>query len=283
MKCLVLLSALLCSSCADSNKNDSTTRVAAPSSPSIEPEDQSPPEPELRPKAVAPGRFETIQFPAEDGLLITADLYVAHDEDAPFITLFHQAGWSRGEYREIAPKLSAMGFNCMAVDQRSGGRVNKVENATAVQAVATKLPHEFLDALPDMRASLNLVRTRYPQAKRISWGSSYSAGLVLVLAGTEPQLQHATLAFSPGEYFARFGKSKTFVAEAASKIATPVFITSKQDEARKWKAIYEGIESPTKTSFVPTSKGNHGSRALWAQQADSDAYWSAVSGFLKTI
>ena len=34
-----------------------------------------------------------------------ADLYIAHDASAPFILLFHQAGWSRGEYLEIAPKL----------------------------------------------------------------------------------------------------------------------------------------------------------------------------------
>ena len=37
-----------------------------------------------------------------------------------FIVMFHQAGWSRGEYREIAPKLVAKGYRVLAVDQRAG-------------------------------------------------------------------------------------------------------------------------------------------------------------------
>ena len=67
----------------------------------------------------------TIRFDASDGVSITADLYLAHaDLNKPLIVLCHQAGWSRGEYREIAPKLNALGFNCIAIDQRSGGSIN---------------------------------------------------------------------------------------------------------------------------------------------------------------
>ena len=37
-----------------------------------------------------------VEFPSEDGVIITADLYAAHvDPKTPFIVLFHQAGWSR--------------------------------------------------------------------------------------------------------------------------------------------------------------------------------------------
>ena len=48
---------------------------------------------------------ETIEFPSEDQLNLTADVYWADKENKniPFICLFHQAGWSRGEYQEIAP------------------------------------------------------------------------------------------------------------------------------------------------------------------------------------
>ena len=68
---------------------------------------------------------DTIRFPSEDGLMVTADLYIEKNEkDAPFIILYHQAGWSRGEYAQIAPRLNALGFNCLAVDLRSGGKVN---------------------------------------------------------------------------------------------------------------------------------------------------------------
>jgi len=93
----------------------------------------------------------------------------------------------------------------------------------------------------------------------------------------------AVLSFSPGEYFVRFGKSKTFVAEAASKIKMPVFITSAKKEESAWKAIFDAIPSTAKTSFVPSTKGNHGSRALWAKQADAEAYWKATQAFLRSV
>jgi alpha-beta hydrolase superfamily lysophospholipase len=281
---LVLLVALL-SSCADSgNKNEGATQtaMAAPAGEAERAADPVPEEPHTA-KAVARTRIETIQFPAADGLLVTADLFQWHDEDAPFIVLFHQAGWSRGEYKEIAPKLGEMGFNCMAVDQRSGKGVNQVVNETAKLASAKKLGTSYLDALPDMRASLRLVQSRYPDAKRIAWGSSYSSALVLVLAGNEPELIDAVISFSPGEYFSKLGKGKDFVTKAASKIEQPVFITSAKAEHKSWKAIYAAMPSKNKSSFLPETSGNHGSRALWAKQKDAGAYWAAVQIFLKSL
>ena len=38
---------------------------------------------------------ETITFKSDDGLTITADLYLEHETKAPFIILYHQAGYSR--------------------------------------------------------------------------------------------------------------------------------------------------------------------------------------------
>ena len=74
----------------------------------------------LSPTSVA-SSSETVTFPSEDGLLITADIHAPYGNgEAPIIVLFHQAGWSRGEYAEIAPWLNTLGYNCMAVDQRSG-------------------------------------------------------------------------------------------------------------------------------------------------------------------
>ncbi len=54
---------------------------------------------------------KTTTFTAKDGLPITVDLYIPHPNDAPFIVLLHQAGYSRGEYIEIAPKLNKMGLS----------------------------------------------------------------------------------------------------------------------------------------------------------------------------
>ena len=83
---------------------------------------------------IFPAQKDTITFKSKDGVVITADLYMAHNKTAPFILLFHQAGWSRGEYLEIAPRLNEMGFNCMAVDLRSGNEINNVKNMTKVSA-----------------------------------------------------------------------------------------------------------------------------------------------------
>lgn len=248
------------------------------------PADQSgAPAPTPKEPAKKSAAFETIQFDAADGLSITADLYVAQPVDAPFITLFHQAGFSRGEYREIAPKLNSLGFNCMAVDQRSGKGVNGVENETAKRARAQTLDANYLDALPDMEAALHLVRARYPKAKSIAWGSSYSAALVLVLAGEKKDLIDGVLAFSPGEYFARFGKPKNFVRKATGAISVPVFLTAAQNEATELKAIGKAITAPGKQLFVPNTAGNHGSKALWAEKEDSAAYWTTVRTFLATL
>jgi pimeloyl-ACP methyl ester carboxylesterase len=225
------------------------------------------------------GEPRTTSFPSEDGLTVTADLYLASDDArAPFIVLFHQAGASRGEYREIAPRLNALGFNCMAVDQRSGKGMQGVANETARQARKRKRSTTYLDALPDMRAAL-----RHARGVLVAWGSSYSAALVLRIAADHPELADAVLAVSPGEYFGRLGEPPTWIREAAAQIEQPVFITSARDEQRTWAAIFAAIPSPAKTSYVPATPGNHGARALWKRFADSQGYWSAVSAFLQAV
>ncbi len=225
--------------------------------------------------------FETVEFAAADGQEVTADSYVTHsDPKTPFIVLFHQAGWSRGEYREIAPKLGAMGFNCLAVDQRSGGEVNGVTNETTARAKQAGLDTNYPDALPDMLAAIRFAREEHAQGQLLIWGSSYSAALVLKIAGDEPELVDGVLAFAPGEYFARYGKPDAWITASARKIQVPAFITSAKSEKPAWWKIYEAIPSKAKAHFLPETDGNHGSRALWEKFADSADYWEAVASFL---
>ena len=149
--------------------------------------------------------FRTITFESKDGLEITADLYNPHEDiSAPFIVLCHQAGWSRGEYREIAPKLNAMGFNCMAIDQRSGGAVNDVDNETLKKAKEAEKKTTFVDAEQDMIAAVEFAREEFADGKVILWGSSYSSALALLIAGNNEGLVDGVMAFAPGEYFERF-------------------------------------------------------------------------------
>ena len=230
----------------------------------------------------ATNAFSPVEILTDDGLTITADLYAAHaDKTAPFIVLCHQAGWSRGEYREIAPKLNALGFNCLAIDQRSGGAVNDVANQTFAKAKKAKKGVDFPDAEQDMVAALKWVKANHAQGKVVLWGSSYSAALSLRIAGEHADLVDAAMAFSPGEYFSRFGKSGDWIATSAKKIDDPVFITSARNESRAWKAIFESIPVKSKTGFLPKTKGNHGSRALWGEFSDNTAYWVAVKSFLQ--
>jgi dienelactone hydrolase len=235
----------------------------------------------LVPFVVIASGSETVTFNSEDGLLMTADVYAPYKNgEAAVIVLFHQAGWSRGEYGEIAPWLNRLGYNCMAVDQRSGEAVRGVENETALRAKKEDRPTGYISALPDIKAALTYARGHYGKDGVIAWGSSYSAALVLQVAGDSPSLVDGVLAFSPGEYFERAGKTDTWIQDSAQHIAVPVFITSSRSEAEKWAAIFAAIKSGSKTSFIPATDGRHGSRALWKKYPDSDAYRDAVQAFL---
>ena len=142
----------------------------------------------------------TISFKSADDVLITADIYAPHTSNTtPVIVLFHQAGSSRGEYNEIAPGLNKRGFNCIAVDLRSGDYSRGKDNETTMRASKAGLATSYIDALPDIIATLQYANKHYSNSKVIAWGSSYSASLVLKVAGDHPELVDGVLAFSPGE------------------------------------------------------------------------------------
>ncbi len=224
---------------------------------------------------------KAITFITKDSVKVTADLYIEHPEIAPFIVFFHQAGWSRGEYLEIAPKINKLGFNAMAVDQRSGEKINDVLNQTKKEAAKKGKATKYHHAIPDMQASIAYIKKTYPRAKLIIWGSSYSSALVLKLAGDSPKMIDGVLSFSPGEYFGRFGKGDDFISKSAKNIQCPVFITSAKNEVKMWKPIFDVIASSKKHSFTPSKNGHHGSRALWESKEGYREYWTALETFLK--
>ena len=221
---------------------------------------------------------EKITFPSKDGLTVTADLYKSHPSSSPFIVLFHQAGWSRGEYGEIAPKLNEMGFNCLAVDLRSGGGVNGIKNETNAAAKRANKGTDYLDTYQDIEAAIDYTKSNQVQGKILIWGSSYSSSLVLKYAGDNVGDLDGVLSFSPGEYFK--SESKSYVVSSVKNISIPVFVTSSKNEKNSWENIFAAMPSSQKRSFLPKTKGNHGSKALWSKFADSNEYWEAVSSFL---
>ena len=219
---------------------------------------------------------KTVSFKATDGLDITADLYMTPDENAPLILLFHQATYSRGEYIEIAPILNALGFNCLAIDQRSGLGVNGVKNETHKAAKKLKLATKYVNAIPDLIGTYNYANNILKSKQIIVWGSSYSAALAIYLGGLYPNDIKGILSFSPGEYFKIDNQE---IQTYANKINCPVFMTSAKSEQEAWQKIYDNIQSE-KSFYLPKLKGNHGSKALWAEKESHKEYWAAVKTFL---
>jgi len=218
---------------------------------------------------------ETISFFAEDGLKLTADLYKTANDSAPYIILFHRAKFSRGEYRIIAPRLNENGFNCLAIDQRSGNKAREVINQTAAEAKMQGLSHAYTDALPDLRAALLYVKKELGANKIILWGSSYSAALVFLVGSEFPDDVNGVLAFSPGEYFKVADKK---ISNYAKNIKCPVFVTAEKRIRNNARLIYDSIPFSGSSVFLNVNK--HGSELLWPQ---TEPAWEQVLNFLNSF
>lgn len=223
-------------------------------------------------------KSETITFPSVDGLEITADLYLI-DDNAPLIILFHQAHLSRGEYLEIAPRLNELGYNAMAVDTRTGSICNEIINETAKRADEDKIDTTYSDILMDMEASIKYANVELGYDKIITWGSSYSASLVIGWSQNYSDIVRAVIAFSPG-YLEIENES---FKEYARKLTLPVFITGIKYQKNLYLHICNLISSERKVSFVPESCGVQGSPALWEETEGHEEYWEAVINFLDSL
>jgi dienelactone hydrolase len=225
--------------------------------------------------------FEGKQIPflSIDGLEITADLYRVSNHDAPYIILFHQANYSRGSYRTIAPKLNELGYNCLAIDQRSGNKARNVINKTHERAVLAGKQVKYENAIQDVEAAIFYVKDTLKAKKIIIWGSSYSASIVIYMGSKYPASVDGVLSFSPGEYF-KIDERK--IESYAKAITCPVFFTSAKSEKGKWIGIYDNILS-TKKYYLPEQGGFHGSKALWPEKKGNELLWEAVISFLKSI
>jgi pimeloyl-ACP methyl ester carboxylesterase len=221
---------------------------------------------------------EKTTFPSLDSIPITANLYHNND-NLPVIVLCHQAGFNKTEYVKIAETLFNKGYNCLAIDQRSGGHIIEWFNEIMLAAVEKGKPVEYLDAEKDIIAAVDFAAKKY-RKKVILWGSSYSAALALHLAVDYDNIE-AVIAFSPGDYFA---EKKPPLNEKLRGISKPAFITSSKEEAVEITKILEAIPLNNKqVHFIPKSKGAHGSRALWKTDENNEEYWIALNDFLDRL
>jgi dienelactone hydrolase len=219
---------------------------------------------------------KTITFPSLDGITITADLYEI-DSTSPVILLCHQARYSRGEYLETAKRLNKFGFNCLAIDQRSGKECNAVANATAEAAAGKGKPGKYIDAKQDIVAAVEFLYQKYNR-RIILLGSSYSASLALIIAKENEKIG-AAVVFSPGEYL---GEAIP-VGKTIEGLSKPVYATSSLEEADAVTDLMKDVMSSLKVQFIPKGQGIHGSRALWPSNSNNQEYWITLMGFLSKV
>jgi dienelactone hydrolase len=222
------------------------------------------------------GAQKPITFTAKDGLTVTADLYES-SASYPYLVLFHQEGGSRGEYRETASRFMKFGYNCLAVDLRTGHESNFIVNQTALKARELKLATSYMDALPDMQAAIEFA-ANISRKPVVVVGSSFSASLALVLAISNPQIA-AVVAFSPGEYFEKMNQ----VRDTLVHLRIPVWIGGSKDELPYLKELSSKINPQYLTLFTPNAGGKHGSACLWSENPSKDEYWFSLLLFFNQI
>lgn len=226
-----------------------------------------------RPLEARTGVHATVRSKAPDGLDLTADLYEAGDRAKPVLLLFHQAGSSRGEYRKIAPRLVQAGYNCLALDARSGRQWEGVDNETASAAQAEGKETGYLDARQDLERAIGWVRELGFKGPLGIVGSSYSAALALGVGADRPEVD-VVVAFSAGDYLQPRGT----VFEYARKLKKPTLLIAPPNEATHAQAILDATAAEQKSRYVHEG-GMHGARTLYLPPA-TDAVWKQLMDFL---
>lgn len=218
---------------------------------------------------------ELVEFNSLDSLKISALLYQI-DDSSPFLLLCHQARFNKFEYAGIAERLNKMGYNCMAIDQRSGGPIGDKQNLTYLRARKLNKSVDYIDAEPDIKAAILYLSKKF-NSEVILWGSSYSSTLALYLAAEMKEVG-AVLSFSPGNYMA---DKKGSLIDVLSDFKKPMFLTSSKHEAKGVSHLLNKHKlTKDQIQFIPEGNGHHGSRALWINQVGGEEYWLAVGLFL---
>lgn len=220
------------------------------------------------------------QLTTKDDVTVFGDVYLSGDsKSAPVILLFHQGGGdARGEYGDIAPRLTENGFNAIAIDQRSGGDRFHQENRTVAGLGDKKF--SYCDAYGDLEATLAYAKDSGFDGPVIVWGSSYSAALVFKLSVEHAEEIDVALAFSAaaGEPLADC-QLQPYIED----INIPLLALRPQSEfeIESVQLQMAEFEAQGLQTYV-ADPGVHGSSMLNAARvgAPTDATWSVVLKFL---
>ena len=224
---------------------------------------------------------QEISFTVNGPLNIYGNLYHA-DKAQPIILLFHQArSNARGEYGSIIPRLTDAGFNVLAIDQRVGGDTHGSENRTMANIENNE--YGYCDAYPEVEGALQYVIDQGFTGKKIVWGSSYSAALVLQLAAKNPTKVDGVLAFSPasGEPL-----KDCMPNPFLERIKQPTLLLRPASEMERESSInqFEMAEQAGHQIYV-SDNGIHGSSMLVRDRIEGDPgmTWEVVERFLSSI
>jgi dienelactone hydrolase len=229
------------------------------------------------PASTVAAASKEVSFEAVDRGVVYADWYRRAKERSRLLFLmFHQAGSNAAEYATIAPRVVDLGFDCLAVDTRSGGQKFQRNNRTVMARGGSA---SFNRAYTDMQAALRWAIDGQGYDGVVAWGSSYTAALVFELAAEHDEVR-AVISFSPGEHLGEGEPVRRF----ASRVHVPVFVASAPGvEVREAARIVEPVPAGLVTQFIPKS-GVHGSSALRADvnpQSRAD-YWRSLEAFVRT-
>lgn len=198
---------------------------------------------------------EPLTLHTAEGVAVYGTLSRAQPHGRSIALLFHQARANRHEYDSVVPALQKLGFDTLAIDQRSGGNLFGGDNETVAKLGASA---DYLTALPDLEAALAWARAQH-YARIVAVGSSYSSSLVIVLAAKQPPGLSAIASFSPGEYF----DDKNLIKRAAAKVTLPFYITTDPDEAGNVAEVLRDAHGANIVHYQP-KVGVHGASTLVA-------------------
>lgn len=132
---------------------------------------------------------EEIAFEGPSGTLIAA--YAAADDPRGAVLVIHENRGLKDHFRQVAGRLARDGYSALALDLLSeeGGTASLADDAAAMAALREASSERFI---ADMRAGLDELERRVPEAGLAIWGFCFGGGQVwsLLHAG-EPRLAAA--------------------------------------------------------------------------------------------
>jgi len=212
---------------------------------------------------------EPVVLHSSDAVAVHGTLTQAAPHNDKVLLLFHQASASRHEYDSLIAGFNKLGYDTLAIDQRSGGDLFGGHNET-VQALGKSA--DYLDAAPDLDAALAWARAQHYD-KIVAVGSSYSSSLVILLAARHPPGLTAIASFSPGEYF----DDKNLIKNAAAKVTIPFYITTGPDEADHVTEVLSKAHGSNIVHYQPHA-GVHGASTL-VESRDPKGYVANLKSF----